>query len=113
MALGALGTFAREAFTPEDEEKDDAANASAASNRSASVSAAERGLALDEATRLRSFVKSPAPALRRAAYAALHAVSTGASSARLLADDERRIAIARVALVDAWRETDPSAFRDA
>ena len=39
MALGALGTFAREAFTPEDEEKDDAANASAASNRSASVSA--------------------------------------------------------------------------
>ena len=114
MALGALGTFAREAFTPEDEEKDDAANASAASNRSASVSAAERlGSALDETRRLRSFVKSPAPALRRAAYAALHAVSTGASSARLLADDERRIAIARVALVDAWRETDPSAFRDA
>ena len=102
----AIGGFAKRAFVGADFD---------AGDEKASAALEKLGAAIDAAGCLGPFVRSPAPALRRAAYVALmDVISSGAVADRLIGADaacgDRRKKIARLCVATALEETDGSNF---
>ena len=104
----AIGGFAKCAFVGADFEK--------AEDEKASAALEKLGACIDAAGCLGPFVRSPAPALRRAAYVALmDVISSGAVADRLIGSEargvgDRRKKIARSCVATALEETDGSNF---
>ena len=101
----AIGGFAKRAFVGADFD---------AEEQKATAALEKLGAAIDAAGCLSPFVRSPAAALRRAAYAALmDVISSGAVADRLIgaeAPGDRRKKIARLCVATALEEKDGSNF---
>jgi hypothetical protein len=120
VSVAALGGFAKEALAAKEAEAVSGAGAAGGAGAGAGAESSlsdkaegKLGEVLDGANCLATFVKSPAPALRRAAYTALLAVASGARGDATLgpAGGARRKKIAGLALVTPLTEKDSSNFR--